>query len=334
MLELRTFFDIRALKKEWHSISEGLSVYQTYPIQKKIASCLPMYAIPQKWRPVYVEVLENKKPVLIAPLCKYLHSNRWGIIGHFNGVQSFDFIYAKDISNEKMREYVVFMIKELRIGELEIRNMPETSAVYQAIKETGRFSAIQESENVNIYFGTNYGDYLQNLSKSTRQNIRTAYNRLKTDHLDFRLEYSSRTIIKKTVSDQLIDIYCKRHESRYSVSTSKFKKFYLKNYDFSTRCQRFYKDNVCAILYIDERIAAFLSGLIDENANSAVIPRLSINEEFKRYSPGIVLINEVAKKFTGTEHIGNLDLSKGSENYKLTMGGHIYRSFDFVVKGD
>ena len=79
-------------------------------------------------------------------------------------------------------------------------------------------------------------------------------------------------------------------------------------------------------------IAAFLSGLIDKNSKSVIIPRLSINDDFLKYSPGIVLINETAKKLAENKNIDNLDLSKGDEQYKFSMGGEVYYTMNFDVK--
>ena len=64
---------------------------------------------------------------------------------------------------------------------------------------------------------------------------------------------------------------------------------------------------------------------------SVIIPRLSINDDFLKYSPGIVLINETAKKLAENKNIDNLDLSKGDEKYKLSMGGEVYYTMDFGI---
>jgi CelD/BcsL family acetyltransferase involved in cellulose biosynthesis len=58
---------------------------------------------------------------------------------------------------------------------------------------------------------------------------------------------------------------------------------------------------------------------------------MSIEDEFGPYSPGVVLINETMKRMTTEQNIGNLDLSKGAEGYKLSMGGTLYHTYDITL---
>lgn len=77
-------------------------------------------------------------------------------------------------------------------------------------------------------------------------------------------------------------------------------------------------------------MAGFCSGYIDND--SFVIPRLSINDEFARYSPGYLLINEAIKWFSANSNIRIIDLSEGAEKYKLDLGGIVYKKVDYTIK--
>ncbi len=70
-----------------------------------------------------------------------------------------------------------------------------------------------------------------------------------------------------------------------------------------------------------------MTGIVQHKDSRVIIPRLSIVGENERYSPGIILINETAKKLERDCGILNLDLSKGSERYKIAMGGTIYYTY-------
>lgn len=80
-------------------------------------------------------------------------------------------------------------------------------------------------------------------------------------------------------------------------------------------------------LDIDGTLAAFMSGLVKDNV--FVVPRLSINNEYRRYSPGIILINEAIKYFISDTKITILDLSQGQESYKYNMGGKEHYTYEF-----
>lgn len=333
-LKIKKHSSIWTIRKRWLALeenNEGQNVYQSYFVQKSIALRLPIYVIPGRYKPFYFEIIDGDETVLIAPLCKFWGEEKYSIIGKFNGIQSYDFIYDHTKSKAQMKEYLLFLFRSLKAEHISIYNMPESSLVFCIMDEMGMVEDVHRNENVNICFGKDYDKYLSGLSKHMRQNIRTAYNRIQNDNLRMRFEFYIKTPISRKKLNSLIDVYCHRHEKRYQVNTSAVKKLYLKYFDFSTYCQQHYK-NVYAILYIEDKIAAFLSGLIDERADSAVIPRLSIDDTFSRYSPGIVLINEVAKKFTSEAEIENLDLSKGSEGYKISMGGKCYYSVDFNIR--
>ena len=170
-----------------------------------------------------------------------------------------------------------------------------------------------------------YEEYFAGLSKHTRQNIRTAYNRLNTDGRTYSMEIWRDKKIPRRLMNQLLDRMYERKISEYGISVNRLKLAYIKNIDFQTAYQRTWKDNYCAIFRVDGEIAAFLLGVI--SGASLLVPRLAINEEFERYSPGILMLNELAKTFDESQEIRFIDLQSGAEPYKLTMGGQVYNHY-------
>ncbi|PIK21234.1 GNAT family N-acetyltransferase [Prevotella intermedia] len=82
-------------------------------------------------------------------------------------------------------------------------------------------------------------------------------------------------------------------------------------------------------MFIDGQLSAFMSGFKDQNNTTLIIPRLSINNDFLFYSPGLMLVNETIKYLYNQSTIRELDLSQGTEKYKFDMGGesHITKWF-------
>lgn len=64
-------------------------------------------------------------------------------------------------------------------------------------------------DNTEIPF-LKYEDYLSTLSKSTKQNLRTAENRLKRENKTFKLLSSLCEPLSDEILQQCIDIYCER----------------------------------------------------------------------------------------------------------------------------
>ena len=183
---------------------------------------------------------------------------------------------------------------------------------------------------MDISFGSDYQEYFNSLSKSNRQNIRTAYNKLTKDDKEYHLECLQGFSINKTIIKQQIGIYNKRaleqRAKRRSIIT-KFKQLYFN--PITVACMRL--DNAISFnFYINNRIAAFMIGF-KTNFNSIVIPRLAIDSEFAKYMPGKLLINEAIKYLVAHSDIRNIDLSRGDEKYKYDMGGKTHYNYDFEI---
>lgn len=108
------------------------------------------------------------------------------------------------------------------------------------------------------------------------------------------------------------------------------KKWFLLHHSFVTRNLLYNADSINVILYINDELAAFMSGFRGDKGQY-VVPRLSIDERFKFYSPGMLLINETIKYLLVNTDIRHLDLAIGEEQYKYKMGGKVHYSHNFEI---
>ena len=92
------------------------------------------------------------------------------------------------------------------------------------------------------------------------------------------------------------------------------------------------RKGVLANFLIDGEVAAFMFGYINQRNHSLEIPKLAINEKFGFYSPGMLLVDNTVKYLANNTSIKNLDLCRGTEQYKLKMGGKIYPTYKYIVK--
>lgn len=175
---------------------------------------------------------------------------------------------------------------------------------------------VQSTSNAEIRFGNDFDEYFKNLSKSVRQNIRTAYNRLSSD--DNTVEIKVFAGDDELPIDDIINLYSLRHEKKYAVKTGFLKKWFLKTQSFATQLYLHSPNALTFVLYINGSMAAFMSGL--SGNGRIIIPRLSIDEMFKRYSPGMLLVVESIKYLIKSTDIRVLDLSQGQEQYKYNLG--------------
>jgi CelD/BcsL family acetyltransferase involved in cellulose biosynthesis len=203
------------------------------------------------------------------------------------------------------------------------------SAVFQSFMIDTEAVSDRANVIVNIANHEDYDQYFASLSKNARQNLRTAYNRLNRDAKDVDFKFVE-NISDKQFSEEM-QLYFKRHEQRYGLHTSFLKRWYLKHLNYSSRSLRNHKDAVHAMIYIDGTLVGFMAGYLKDNR--WIIPRLSINADYRFYSPGIILIDKAIKHMFD-QGIKLLDLAQGNEPYKYQMGGTCVKSYSFKVKGE
>lgn len=61
------------------------------------------------------------------------------------------------------------------------------------------------------------------------------------------------------------------------------------------------------------------------------MPRLAIDDNYRFYSPGYVLLAETLKYLGANTEVHELDLSRGEEKYKLDLGGTPYKTTDILL---
>lgn len=317
--------------KSYHDeMSAELSIFQTTDIERCYFVNSPAYAVPKHMKACTISVSDDDIPVFIVPAL--VNDSKLELAGHANGICELSPIYFGE-SESNLRSYVEFFLNESGFHEYLFTRIRESSKFSRILGEgiDGYDISATGTENVAIDFGSGHDAWFQALSKSTRQNLRTAYNRLAKDEKDIRIGVSYGAQVSHSLMNKLIDIYIKRHNERYDVKTSALKSFYLRYLDFSTRALMKNPNALHIYIYISDRIAGFCSGYIDNGA--FVVPRLSIDNDFSRYSPGYLLINEAIKWFDANNSgIHTIDLAEGSEKYKLDLGGTIYKKFNYTIK--
>lgn len=311
-------------------MSAEMSIFQSAEMQRCFFVNSLMYAVPKQMQPRTLSLLDDNVPVLIFPLL--VRGTKAELAGHANGMCELSPIYFKN-SEKKLKQYLKFLFDASCCDEYLFSRIRDSSHFCRILDEgiAGYDISATSRDNVQIDFSQGYAAWFQELGKSVRQNLRTAYNRLEKDGKSFRVEVSNGQKLSHSFMNKLLDIYIKRHDERYNVKTSVLKSIYLRYFDFSTRALLKNPKSFHVCVYISGKIAGFCSGYIDRDA--FVIPRLSIDNDFSRYSPGYLLVSEAIKWLDANNtgvHV--IDLSEGAERYKLDLGGTAYKKIDYTVK--
>lgn len=233
MLTLKTtpYFPYKSYPSE---MSEEMSVFQSAEMERCFFANSLAYAVPKRMRPCTLSVLEDNDPVLVFPALASNSSIE--LAGHANGMCELSPIYFKGSEND-LKRYLKFFLDTSGYREYMLTRIRESTKVNCTLAEgfAGYDISVTSKDNVSIDFSGGYDAWFQSLSKSARQNLRTAYNRLDKDGATVRLEVGSGAQLPRSLMNRFLDIYIQRHNERYEVETSAFKSVYLRYLDFSTR---------------------------------------------------------------------------------------------------
>lgn len=181
----KKYYNIVSLKRDWLELEKKgscSSPFQTYGFMQRAWLYFYPYYLKNKYIPEFYSFYVEGKCVMIVPLVRYINQQRAQIFGYVNG-----FNYTDIVVSEPQYIDEAFRLLKSEIDVLECYRVLESSSLWNRYK--GTISKDVAIKNVSIGFGDDYGLYVKSLSKSTRQNLRTAYNRMNTDGkaLDFRV---------------------------------------------------------------------------------------------------------------------------------------------------
>ena len=178
---------------------------------------------------------------------------------------------------------------------------------------------------------TNVGadEYTKQLSKSTRQNLRTALNRMNKAGLNYRY-----TVIKGPLpvelSDELIALHGKRvvHKNADNSNLKKRISSFIRQrkVSYQEHNNNIVKDamlsldnSVTVIVYLNDKVAGYLYGVDDRG--TIRIMHNCFDEEYAFYSPMFRGSYDFIIECCNNPDIKCVDFTRGKEEYKYKLGG-------------
>lgn len=168
--------------------------------------------------------------------------------------------------------------------------------------------------------------YVASLPKNIYKNIRKAYNHLTTDGKTMELKvFDHAHQAPARTLRHLWRFYFRRKMMWRSQKanalthlTTTLKAIYEVKSGCATASLRQLPSAELYVLEIDHQPASFM--IVYRHRDHLLMPRLAIDTSFGRYSPGILLILEAAKRWMA-EGVVDFDMCRGDERYKKEMGG-------------
>lgn len=322
----RSFDKIKKIWEQLYRNNRELSYYQSPEYAQTLWHNIFPYLFILNVIPEFYVFSKEDRTILILPLFKKILKHKYVLFGLKAGVGYLDAIYESTIADEDFATCFKVLGEKIPKAKIQFEHVRiDTNFGKWLVKNGG---VLSEEGCTEITLPDRYEDYKSLLSKHMRQNMRTAYNRLNTDGATYSFEYYDYKEIFPKLNQALQNMYVERQISKYGKS--KLYRFFVRYVDLGTKIHtaKMIKEKVF-VLYINGEVAAYYDAIYAED--TVIVPRLAIAEGFERYSPGIMLINESIKVLI-SEGVRKLDLTHGTEHYKMAMGGKINNCVRGIIR--
>jgi len=345
-VEQKKIHSLEVIWKKLYASNPELSPYQSFEFQSIIGKG---WTDKRPWIGLQLMeftllVTDNEIPIAIAPFV--IKKNRDKNIdvylrGAFSSAAHLDFIYGELWSFCVFKAIIDYVNSMHPSCNFHFGRVFEKSLTNAYIKT---YFSLTEQEYSSekcaaILLPSNFDDYIGKLGKKTRQNIRTSYNRLERDGFKHKLVTYYNSNIPTGQYVKMLMLYTTLLERKNNISG--FFRLLLKPFIFvgkhfnpMSKALRTIPRGFHSLLYINGKIAACFWGLMC-NDRRLILSRFSVDHKFGWYSPGGMMIVELVKELIEKHdilRIDQLDLARGTENYKFVYGAVEYLNYHYNIE--
>ncbi len=337
-LRIERFFNIRKIKDIWLKLYEHnpkLSPLQNYHYVANYCNLgLDKRGRYNVFYVLYQEEENGIQPLMICPLSTsilFRKSRGYEVLGGRESDIS-NFIYSEALDVDTAKQCIEFLLEHIGTP-LRFRRLDGSSLIFKALESLYPNLEMTKQTYLKIPNQSDIDEYIAGLSKSTRQNIRTAYNRMNRDEIKFSLEIAYPTSKNIKLYEDGLSAYVDRQIQFYKKSTILGSKaltyLYYKTFDSESKSLKDLSNSFTAVLKLNDKTAGVMMAFSKDNF--IVVPRLAIDSSFNFYSPGVILIVETLRYMLAQTELNSIDLSLGNEKYKYSMGGEEYFAYDLFI---
>lgn len=333
---------LNQIKEEWQSLETGneMTVFQSYQWHQVL---LEQY-VPtdtREFESLFAVVESDGRSCMIAPLWvvkrtfRLLNQKGAYLLGRGSFSDYLNFVY-QDFDEGAFDFLLENLSQRYGIKHYTFENIREATSLYRHVVDNYAVSRNSEYPCVGLKLPLSKEGYQQMLSKNSRQNLRTANNRLKKDGKSLTYNFDDQQIDR----NRCLEI----RESKLSVKYSELPMMYKLKYRILNRFRYQFNSFVPVTCYpegkvmtaCDEegRLRAFFNYGMDTRGQGIRVMSAGTDLDFRRYSPGMLLMYNFVLKSIEEGTIKEIDFTRGDEQYKFALGGqqHLIHTLKFKKK--
>lgn len=341
--------DFEKLKDSWEQIEHGkeMTVFQTFNWNKLLVEQWLSHSVNKMFSDICIVCLtQNSRVKIIAPLIVQKKSVGIKWLGRKKG------IYFLGI--ESYSDYMNLIYDDVEQSEIEVlmndilKKFSDFTLILNCVRDETIFSSWclsrGFSDNITtsafVELPVNQEAYTKSLSKSTRQNLRTAMNRMKRDNLDYEMLVYGR-IQNEELVNKLNRIHIQRIRNKNSKKDmdtlhffsrylhAEYNEFLNRKYNIINNSMNRLENSIVVIVKLNNDIAGYLYGLRDDNA--VRIMQNCYKEQYAFYSPLFRgAYDYILSVIAEDTDIKIIDFTRGDEQYKFKLGGKEHKLHNFV----
>jgi hypothetical protein len=332
--------EVLKLQDEWLFLEKGteMTYFQSFHWNQMLTEFTPCDN--EFCEAIYCLVRDREgRAILIAPLWiikstfRVLNKKGVYLIGRQGWSDYLNLIY-RDFDPQAVSFLFQWIKNTFHLRLFFFEQLKETNSLYRYIVNTCKVNKNITTKCVHLPLLASVEEYHKTLSKNSRQNLRTAYNRLQKDRHSITFDFDDKPDLELCKQMRACRL-AKRNDKNYSI-LDKFKKYIKDKFVFKFPSYLpFYEDKQSHFLtaYIDGELCAFFCYGLDNKHEEIVLMAVGISEKYAKYSPGVLLLYEYIKHQIVERDIKTIDMTRGDEKYKYVLGGinHFIQTINFEL---
>lgn len=338
-VNIKYYKKFQEVEKSWESIysSSSLPYFCSPKWHKVVLSLLRKTQLTKRINQLHYFTIASTSNEEIQLVGFFYIKNIFGkktlIFGHLmNFSDYYDLIYPDHFNGDLFSSIIQQIAADFKVGEIQFNHLNPASKLLVSLQEEDDYE-MSRLECVAVHLKGDHEAYLQTLSKSVRQNLRTARNRITKKELSFNYRLLDKNNIDDIDFNLLENLYSHRKKQKNEDSVYwKTKIYKFLDYPFSRESDMFEISKIketnfsLGLLYLNMDLVAYFFGFRENDRIE--INRVVINDEFRFYSPGLLLLNEYIKTEI-PKGLKTFDLTLGDEKYKYDLGGETHFVYNF-----